>query len=280
MVSGMYSIDPGSITQCFQLYNKMKSANTDGIEGWSKSELASINTGSNSANSDFLHALSENFDKLDSDGNGEITRDEITEGISSKLINSPDGTHLAPTKNINDADSPTASDSADSTSDSKSTSTELLASIEQLIEKMLQQAVNGLSGKYDAKSNDPTSTQNQASSTTAVTSTSSVDSSGKPGLSLAELSAIDTNNNPNNAGFVNDLINNFSKYDTDGDGKLSKSEMEASKLATSNAATSADQLNNTEISFNHLTGPLMSKLLSNYSNLNLSSLASTLSIAG
>lgn len=102
MVSSMYSIDASDIVQMFKLYNKMKSADTDGVQGLSKAELSSIDTGANSVESDFLQALSACFDKLDSDGDGELSRNEIVTGISSHAINPPTGSQLSAAE---DADS-------------------------------------------------------------------------------------------------------------------------------------------------------------------------------
>ncbi len=61
----------------FEFQKKMQSANTDGKTGLSKDELASINTGSDQGSANFLSVLTKNFDKLDTNGDGQLSQNEI-----------------------------------------------------------------------------------------------------------------------------------------------------------------------------------------------------------
>src|SRR5574344_1508062 len=65
------------------LASKIVSADTDGAEGLSQAELSSLASSTDGVGSNFLSALSANFDKIDTDGNGEITTEEMGSMVNS-----------------------------------------------------------------------------------------------------------------------------------------------------------------------------------------------------
>lgn len=76
----------GSIQQIIsEMYKKMKAADTDGITGLSKKELASIDANDNIVGSAFLQALTEQFDKLDADKNGQLSQSDMETAISKQF---------------------------------------------------------------------------------------------------------------------------------------------------------------------------------------------------
>lgn len=75
-ISGSSSDEMKILAQ--DLLNKIKNADKDGIEGLSKSELSSINTGNSTHEADFLSILNDNFDKIDTDADGQLTNEEIS----------------------------------------------------------------------------------------------------------------------------------------------------------------------------------------------------------
>lgn len=85
MVSNVNSADLSNANNIIsEMYKKIKAADTDGINGLSKKELASIDTG-NSIGSAFLEALSEQFDKLDADKNGQLSQSDLETAISKQF---------------------------------------------------------------------------------------------------------------------------------------------------------------------------------------------------
>lgn len=81
MVSTVSSSYASAFTKSLAM--KMVNGNTDGTSGLSKAELSSLTSDSNSIGSSFFKALSDNFDKLDSDQNGEVTTEEIGQAVES-----------------------------------------------------------------------------------------------------------------------------------------------------------------------------------------------------
>ena len=77
MVSSIDSKDDSMQMLMMQMFQKMKTADTDGTKGLSKDELSSIDAGSDVGGSAFLKSLTDQFDTLDADGNGQLTSDEI-----------------------------------------------------------------------------------------------------------------------------------------------------------------------------------------------------------
>lgn len=85
MVSNINNTDLNNVQQVIsEMYKKLKAADTDGVDGLSKKELASINT-SNKLSSAFLQTLSEQFDKLDADKNGQLSKNDLETAISRQF---------------------------------------------------------------------------------------------------------------------------------------------------------------------------------------------------
>jgi Ca2+-binding EF-hand superfamily protein len=74
-----------------EFQRKLQSADTDGTAGLSKEELSSIDTGDDKGGANFLKTLTENFDKLDSDGNGQLSESEIKAAKPPKPMGPPPG---------------------------------------------------------------------------------------------------------------------------------------------------------------------------------------------
>lgn len=79
MVSNITSSDNSSSLQAMmaEMQKKMKAADTDGIQGLSKDELASIDTSGDSGGAAFIKSLTSQFDKLDSDLDGQLSSSEV-----------------------------------------------------------------------------------------------------------------------------------------------------------------------------------------------------------
>lgn len=60
-----------------QMYQKLNAANTDGVSGLSKKELSSVNPGDDVGGAAFLKSLTEQFDALDKNQNGQLSAQEI-----------------------------------------------------------------------------------------------------------------------------------------------------------------------------------------------------------
>ncbi len=80
MVSSINGYDNDDMLQLMlnNIQPKIDKADTDGIKGLSAEELASIDAKDDS----FLKTLKEQFGKIDSDSNGQITTEEIKESLS------------------------------------------------------------------------------------------------------------------------------------------------------------------------------------------------------
>jgi len=78
MVSSIGGSNSDYIQQLMaQMMKNMSAADTDGTAGLSKTELSSIDTGSDKGGAGFIKALNAKFDKIDSDTNGQISQEEI-----------------------------------------------------------------------------------------------------------------------------------------------------------------------------------------------------------
>lgn len=78
MVSGINSVDSDSVKQMLAaIYNKMSASDVDGKAGLSMSELASVNPGGDVNTAAFQKVLTEQFDKLDVDKDGQLTQNEL-----------------------------------------------------------------------------------------------------------------------------------------------------------------------------------------------------------
>lgn len=184
-----------NIQQMMQMFQKMKAADTDGTSGLSKSELSSIDSGSDVRGADFLKSLTNQFDSLDADKNGQLSASEIA------TAKPPEGGHAAGSNSSTD-------------------------SIEQLLEKLLQEAMQAISDKFK------NATAENDSNSVQKVGLANADTDGTKGLSLAELSSLDTSKDAGKANFVNNLINNFKTLDKDNDGQLTQNEIQATKITS------------------------------------------------
>lgn len=224
-----------------QMYQKIGAADTDGTAGLSKDELSSIDSSGDVGGSAFLKSLSEQFDTLDVDGNGQLSTEEISSAKPSEPMGPPPGLPIA-----------------DSSTDSSDMS--------DLIEKLMESLLEKLSESYESDSTDESG--DSANKVSSLTSAADKDGSGS--VSLDELSSVDSGDNVGQAGFVNDLVNNFDTYDTNSDGQLSQDEMIAAMPTEKTADAS-----NSASSFKSMASSFIEKLLSAYKNSDVTSTASS-----
>lgn len=274
MTTSINCSDSDSIKQMMALmFQKMKAADADGTSGLSKSELSSIDAGEDFGGADFLKSLNAQFDSLDADGNGQLSTKEIASAKPlSGPMGPPPGLNITSDEDSTDLTGSVATTKTNDTTASAASTGDLLAS---LLEKLLK----ALSDSYP-KGDD--SSSSNAGKATSLVSSSDTDKSG--GLSLDELKSVNTRGNTGKAGFVNDLVSNFSKYDTDSDGNLSQSEILASmpkefsqqNIAGMSGSSSSDSGN----TLSNLTA-FMGKLMNSYKDSGaLSSIASTSTLFG
>lgn len=78
MVSSVSGSDSNYLQQLMaQMMKNMSAADTDGSAGLSKTEISSIDTGNDKGGQGFIKALTANFDKIDTDANGQVTAEEL-----------------------------------------------------------------------------------------------------------------------------------------------------------------------------------------------------------
>lgn len=279
MVNSISSSDENMQSLMIKMFQKIGAADTDGINGLSKNELSSINAGNDKRAAAFLKSLNEQFDALDTNENGQISSEEFASAkppCASGQMGPPPGMSISSIKDSSE----TLTGSVNSTQNSSSSaSSEPSAS--DLIASLLEKLLESFTKSYDKNNDSKGSHSNKINSLLA---TSDTDKSG--GVSLDELKSVDTSNNKNKAGFVNDLITNFNKYDADGDGNLSKSELLAAMPKQFSQQEIAEMFKKGNSSSSVQNPALniqtfMGKMVSAYQNSGgLSSLASSLSIAG
>lgn len=96
MVSSISSNSDDSIQLLMaQMFQKMKSADTDGIAGLSKDELSSIDSSNDVGGSAFLKSLTDQFSSLDADKNGQLSSEEISKARPSEPMGPPPGMDLS-----------------------------------------------------------------------------------------------------------------------------------------------------------------------------------------
>lgn len=255
MVSSIGSSDDFSTQQLYAtLFKKLGAADTDGTKGLSKTELSTIDFEGNVEGSAFLKSLNEQFEDLDTDKNGQLSADEISMVSSSDNFGPPPGLELE--------------SSEDSTSNNLDT-----------IKKIKEASTEAFLGSY-ADSDD------EASKVESLISSADADNS--KGLTADELSAAQVKSGSGKSDFISDLAKNFGKYDANGDGELSKSELMAAmpKGQFSQQEQKAMIENNHKNSFlSDLGGSfegassLVQKLINSYKSGQLQQIASSLNIA-
>lgn len=160
---------------------------------------------------------------------------------------------------------------------------------QSLIKQLKDKLLDNLAASYDKT--DSNASKKIEKEVKSLMSAADKDKSG--GLSLKELSSVDTTNDSDLAKDVHDLISSFKTYDKDGDGQLSINEMEdalkglrkqfslqdIAKIAKENDDFSASG-NFIENVPSNFSNSLAEKLISNYQSGDLSSSASSLSVEG
>lgn len=278
MVTGINSADSSDMQLMMaQFYQKLNAADTDGTKGLSLDELSSVDTTNDAGGTAFLKSLTDQFSQLDADGNGQLSSSEISQAKPpTQPMGPPPGLDLG----ISNTTDSTKTDTSNSTNATSKTSSTQNESIEQMLKKLMseifEKLADGISGEKKSSSDSSDSQSKTADSV-------STDTNGaKKGVSLSDLSSIKTNTNAGATDFINSLMNDFKNLDTDGDGKLSQSELAALKT-NSGAETASSKLGNDLSSLGSTLGSassaFMGKLISSYQNGNLSNLASSLSLA-
>lgn len=106
MVSGITGSNSSYIQELMaQMLNKMNTADTDATAGLSKAELSSIDTDGDKGEKGFIKALTANFDKIDSDTNGQLSSEEINAAKPHKgPMGPPPGLSIEEMFSANDTD--------------------------------------------------------------------------------------------------------------------------------------------------------------------------------
>lgn len=287
MVSSINSSDSNGLQQLMaQMYQKMNSADTDGTKGLSKSELSSVDAGSDVGGAAFLKSLNDQFDSIDADGNGQLSASEISSakppqsGIGGMgAMGPPPGLEIE--GSVEETSTKASTDATSSTSSTSSTDSTSSDSIETLLEKLMAKILEEISN-VQKKAESGNSEETKSPKDPISSLTASADTDGTSGLSLKELSSVDSSSDAGKANFINNLIKNFESIDSNSDGQLSTSEISASKpdgqtMAVNNASNGLNDLGS---SLGSLSSSFVQKLLSSYQNGGLSALASSLNIAG
>lgn len=95
MVTGINSADSGKMQLMMaQFYQKLNAADTDGTKGLSLDELSSVDTTKDAGQTVFLKSLTEQFNKLDTDSNGQLSISEIAKAKQPAPMGPPPGLDL------------------------------------------------------------------------------------------------------------------------------------------------------------------------------------------
>lgn len=260
-----------------QMMQKMSNADTDGVKGLSQEELASIDSFDDVGGSAFLKTLTEQFDTLDSDGDGQLTTEEISSvKPPSEPMGPPPGMSFDSTSTEDD-EAVDFYGSVDETD--KSAETAATQSTDKLLEKLLKSFKDSFVDTFDSSSDET------SKDVKSLIAEADVDKNGS--LSLDELSAY---NKANPSDISKSLVSNFAKYDSSGDNELSEDELlvamkptdkeftvrELSEMAKEMSKEGGNELGS---ALGNLAGSFVQKLLSSYQSGNLSDFASTLNIA-
>ncbi len=77
-----------------KMQSKMHQADTDGLKGLSKSELASVDAADNLDAQEFLKILTEKFDDVDKNKDGQLTSEEVLKSALQQPLGPPAGLFL------------------------------------------------------------------------------------------------------------------------------------------------------------------------------------------
>lgn len=197
------SVGNNSSEQLMTTYAKISKYDSDGTSGLSKSELSSyIEGNSNSDDNAFALSLSQEFDKLDTDRNGELSEEEAS-------YSEYDG-------------------SASNSSSSSNLTTESISGTASSDDNIKTQSQNLLTAylKQYTKSYDKSCDSDDDKKAIIKSLMGKYDTNGDGGLSIDELSSIDTSDSSPESQFADDLKTQFKSLDTNNDGLLSIQEMQ------------------------------------------------------
>ena len=249
MVSSASSADSNALMQAMaMMQQKMSTANTDGVAGLSKDELSSIDSSNDTGGAAFLKSLTDQFDELDTDANGQLSKEEIAKAKPPEKMGPPPGLEI-------------------SSSDDSSSSN----SIEDIIQKLLKQLEESFT---DRKKTASKASEDAATANPLANALKSADTDGTTGLSVDELTSIKSTEDTKKADFIKKLTENFDKLDSNSDGQLSQTEISAMKPE---ASANSGNLASGDNSFGSLAGSFLQKLMDSYKNGDLTKLVSSLS---
>lgn len=265
-----------------QMQQKMKTADTDGVTGLSQTELSSIDTSDDNGGAAFLKTLSEQFDTLDKNGDGQLSTEEIS--LASPMQSEPMGPPPGMSLDSNEDDSNPLTGSATTTTTTGNTENTISTdtdSAKSLMDKIVKAFLENFTESFDKEAKSKSAAE-QKEMIKGVMAVGDTDQSG--GLTVDELKAIDTKGNSEQASFINNIINNFSTYDTDGNGEISMDELQdkiltkdfsihdIAKMAQEmkNSASSTDSISTKAGEFGNILGSssakFVDKLLYAYQN--------------
>lgn len=266
-----------------QMYQKMNAADTDGIKGLSENELSSISSNDDSGSNAFLKSLSDQFDSLDSDGNGQLTTQEIASAVPPKgQMGPPPGMSIESSGDSSSSGkvsgSVSSSDSLSNITTTSTTETSKATSIEELIEKLIKEALDSFASTFD-KSNKNDTSKAKEDEVKSLVSSADTDENGS--LSLSELTSAEKSDS-NDSSLINDLISNFNSYDSDGDGQLSVSELNSAipnkEYSLHDLGKIAQAMKENASSLGFSSSNFVQNLLSNYKSMDLSGLGATIGL--
>ena len=131
--------DDDSIQQMMSLmFQKMSAADTDGTEGLSLDELSSIDTSGDAGGAAFLQSLTNQFDQLDADGNGQLSDEEISSAMPVEPLGLPPGVKIESLDDSLSAVDATEEAEATEATEVDSTTNTIADMIENIIKEALE----------------------------------------------------------------------------------------------------------------------------------------------
>lgn len=271
MTSSISAVSEDSKDMMMKMFQSMKTADTDGKAGLSLDELSSIDTSKDPVGGSFLQSLKSQFASLDKDSDGQLSAKEVSSvAPPSGPMGPPPGLSLGDSSSTTITGSTSATGSTDATG-----ATSLGDSIEALIKDLLEKVSEKIESTVGSTASSATTATHSSNADKANSLISSADSDANGGVSLGELSSVNTSGNAGEAGFVKDLEKNFTSYDTNADGSLSQDEI-VKAMPDSKIASDVSNLGHAAANLTHV---FIDKMLSAYQSGGLSNLASTVNVA-